>query len=155
MDINNDTNDVDNEDRDVSTTQQRSLNILYESFRIFGFVDDTGFRATAPRRDTHRRLGYSEDVQRAFYWGYFAGHGLKVQAVTLPNGLFGSVFVAPLRVSDAVLQNMSSLDFHLTRLFLEFNKQLHGAGNQLQAVYGRYISTVEYYSSSIQQCNWN
>jgi hypothetical protein len=79
------------------------LSIPLESFRIIGFVDDTGFRTNAPGRDTRRRLGYIEDVQRAFYSGYFAGHGLKVQGITLPNGLFGSVFVAPLRVSDAGL----------------------------------------------------
>ena len=60
---------------------------------------------------TRRRLRYFEDVQRAFYSGYFTGHGLKVQAVTLPNGLFGSVFVAPLRASDTGLQSMSGLDF--------------------------------------------
>ena len=95
-----------------------------ESFRIIGFVDDTGFRTNAPGRDTHRRLGYIDDAQRAFYSGYFAGYGLKVQGITLQNRLFGSLFVAPLRVSDAELQNMSGLDFYLTRLFLEFNKQI-------------------------------
>ena len=30
---------------------------------------------------------------------------------------------------------MSELDFYLTRLFLEFNKQLLTVGNQLPAVY--------------------
>ena len=44
LDINNHTN----WDRDVTTTQQRSLNIPYESFSFFGFVNDTGFRTTAP-----------------------------------------------------------------------------------------------------------
>ena len=111
LDINNHTNETDIKDRDVTTTQQRPLNTACESFRIFGLVDDTGFRITAPGRDTRRRLGHSEDVHRAFYSGYFAGHGLKVQAATLPYGLFGSVFVAPFRLSDTRLQNMSGLDF--------------------------------------------
>ena len=112
-----------------------NLNIPFESFRIFGFADDAGFRTTAPGRQTRQRLGYAEDVQRAFYSGYFTGHGLKVQTVSLPNGLFGSAYVAPLRVSDAGLQNMSGLDHYLTTLFLEYNKQLPHANYQLLVVF--------------------
>ena len=63
---------------------QSRLYIPFGSFRIFGFIDDT------------HRLGYNEDVQRAFYSGYFSGHGLKVQAVTLPNDLFDSGFCGSL-----------------------------------------------------------
>ena len=32
-------------------------------FRVFGFVDDTGFRTSAPGRDTRRRLGYPYDSE--------------------------------------------------------------------------------------------
>ena len=99
-------------------------------------MDDTGFRTTAPGRQTHRRLSYVEDFQRVLYSGYFIGYGLKVQAMTLPHGLFGSAYVAPLRVSDAGLQNMSGLYHYLTTLFLEFNKQLPQVNNQPPAVYG-------------------
>ena len=103
---------------------------------FFGFVDDTGFKTTASGSNTRRRLSFSEDAQRAFYSEYFADNGLKVQVVTIPNGLFSSIFVAILRVSDTGLHNMSGLDLYLTRLFLEFNKQLTGVVNQLPAVYG-------------------
>ena len=73
-------------------------------FLILGFVDDTGFRTTVPGRETRRRLSYIEVVQRPSYSEYFARHGLKVQAVTLHNGLFVSIYLAPLRISDAELQ---------------------------------------------------
>ena len=36
----------------------------------------------------------------------------------------GAIINTTLRVSDTGLQNMSGLDFYLTRLFLEFNKQI-------------------------------
>ena len=64
-----------------------TLNIPFDSFRIFGFLDDTGFRTTAPGIGIRRRLGFIDDMQRVFYFGCFAAHGIKVQVVTLPNGL--------------------------------------------------------------------
>jgi hypothetical protein len=98
-------------------------------------LDDTGFRTQAPGRSLRRRYGLTEDVQRAFYSGYFSGHGLKVQALTLPNGLFGSVFVASLRISDCSLQNMSGLDTYLSSIFREHNLQIVDADNQLPSTY--------------------
>jgi hypothetical protein len=112
------------------------VDMPYESFRIFGFLDDTGFRTTAPGIGVRRRLGFNDDVQRSFYSGYFGHHGLKIQAVTLPNGMFGSVFIGALRVSDAGLLNMSGLDTYLSALFREFNMHIVGAYNQLPALYG-------------------
>ena len=81
-----------------------TLNIPFESFRIFDCVDDTSFTTTAPGWDAIQRLGYSEDTQRAFYSRYITDYVLKIQAVTLPNGLFDSIYVAHL--SDG-LPNMS------------------------------------------------
>ena len=80
-----------------------------ESFCIFEFLDDTGFRTTVPGRSTRRRMGVHDDPQRSFYSGYFAGHGLKLQALTLPNGMLGSIYLVSLRVSDSGLLNMSGL----------------------------------------------
>ena len=42
------------------------LGIPFESFRIFGFIDDTGFRTTAPGRSTRRIMGFHDDPQRSF-----------------------------------------------------------------------------------------
>ena len=113
-----------------------NLSIPFDAFRIFGFLDDTGFRTTATANETRREYGFYDDVQRAFYSHYYSGHGLKVQAVTLPNGLFGSVFVGAWRVSDSGLLNMSGLDTYLSRLLNEFNMKLPAAFNQLPALYG-------------------
>ena len=117
------------------TVTNVSLEIPPSSFRIFGFLDDTGFRTQAPARTLRRRYGLTQDVQRAFYSGYFSGHGLKVQAVTLPNGLFGSIFVSSLRISDCGLQNMSGLDSYLSTLFRDHDLQIADANNQLPALY--------------------
>ena len=112
------------------------LSIPYEAFRIFGFLDDTGFRTTAPGIGSRRENGYYDDVQRSFYSAYFSGHGLKVQTLSLPNGMIGSVYLGAWRVSDSGLLNMSGLDTYLSSLFNEFNMRLAGAFNQFPAVYG-------------------
>ena len=112
------------------------LGIPFDSFRIFGFLDDTGFRTSTPGLSTRRRMGFTDDVQRAFYSGYFEGHGLKVQAVTLPNGMFGSIFIGSWRESDSGLLNMSGLNNYLCGLFEEFGMRLDGASGQFPALYG-------------------
>lgn len=110
------------------------LDIPLHLFRIFGFLDNTGFRLNAPGINTRREMGFIDDVQRSFYSGYFSGHGLKVQALTLPNGMIGSIFVAAWRESDAGILNMSGLDAYLSNLFREYQMQL--PDGQLPAVYG-------------------
>ena len=63
------------------------------------------------------------------------GHGMKVQALSLPNGMFGSIFIGPLRVSDSGLLSMSNLDTYLSRLFQEHNMGMECAINQLPSLY--------------------
>ena len=89
-----------------------TLDIPLDTFRIFGFLDNTGFRTTAPDIAARRRLGFEDGVQRAFYSGYFATHGIKMQVITLPNGIIGTDFLGSLRVSDSELLNMSNLNEH-------------------------------------------
>lgn len=57
--------------------------IPFATFRIFEFIDDTGFRCSVPRITARQMMGYHDDIQRTFYSGYFSGHGLKVQSVIL------------------------------------------------------------------------
>ena len=64
LEISNNENENGNRDDNVNNTMPSTPHIPLESFRIFGFVDDTGFRTNAPGRDTRRRLGYTEDIQR-------------------------------------------------------------------------------------------
>ena len=127
---------VDPSNNANNITRYISINIPFESFRIFSFLDDTGFRTSAPGRETRREYGFFDDVQRSFYSAYFSGHGLKVQALMLPNGMIGSVYVGAWRVSDSGLLNMSGLDTYLTQLFNEFNLRLGDAFNQFPACYG-------------------
>ena len=90
------------------------LTIPFDNFRIFSFLDDTGFRTNAPGIGLRRQYRFYDDIQHSFYSGYFAGHGLKVQVLFLPNGMIGSIFVASWRVSDSGLLNMSGLDTYLS-----------------------------------------
>ena len=126
----------DSTTNEVDTSRLISLDIPFETFRIFGFLDDTGFRTTVPGLSTRRTFGFHDDVQRSFYSAYFAGHGIKVQAVTLPNGMFGSIYIGAWRIGDSGLLNMSGLDNYLTELFLELNMGMTAAYNQLPALYG-------------------
>ena len=112
------------------------IEIPFESFRIFGFIDDTGFRTTAPGIGARRRYGFNDDVQRSFYSGYFAGHGLKVQAVTFPNGMIGSIYIGSWRVSDSGLLNLSGLDQCLTTMFHEEGVMIGGDIPTLPVLYG-------------------
>ena len=83
-----------------------------------------------------RKIGFNDDVQKSFYIGYFAGHGFKVQALTLPKGMFGSIYLTSLRVSDTGLLNMSGLDSYLSNLFQELNIRMVDAFDQFPALYG-------------------
>ena len=96
----------------------------------------TGFRTTAPGRGMQRKYGCIDDIQRTFYSGYFSAHGMKVQALTLPNGMFDSIYVASLRTSDSGLLNMSGLDNYLSSLFREIHVRMATAFDQFPAVYG-------------------
>ena len=62
-------------------------------------------------------MGFFDDIRRSFYSGYFGGHGIKLELLTLPNGIFNSVYIVPLRVSDVRLMNMRGLDTYLSQLF--------------------------------------
>jgi hypothetical protein len=88
----------------------------FAGWRVFGFIDDKGIKTTRPGVHVRREQGITADIQRAFYSGYFAAHGLKVQVVQLPNGMIRSVFVASLCNSDSGMLNLSGLNLYLTSL---------------------------------------
>ena len=70
----------------------------------------------------------------SFYSGYFGGHVIKLESLTLPNRMFDSVYIGPLRVIDARLMNMSSLDTYLSQLFREFRMFMCIASNPFTTV---------------------
>ena len=88
----------------------------YNTFRIFGFLDDMAARTARPGDSARRRLHFNHDIQRAFYSGYVRKHGLKAQVVFLPIGIIGSVFVTELRQNDNGVQNISGLNNYLLQL---------------------------------------
>ena len=49
-----------------------SLDIPFERWRIFGFLDNTGFRTNPPRFGARHIHGFHDDIQRAFYSTYFS-----------------------------------------------------------------------------------
>ena len=79
---------------------------------------------------------FFDNIQHVFYSAYFAGHGIKMQVVSLPNGMVGSVFFGSWRVSDAGMVNMSGLDGYLSALFREFHLNMPHAHGQLSALCG-------------------
>jgi hypothetical protein len=54
---------------------------LFESWRIFGYLDDFGLTTARPGCAASRRENYDHDIHRAFYSGYFKKHGLKAQII--------------------------------------------------------------------------
>ena len=80
----------------------------FETFQIIRFLDDFGMPTARPGDTARRRRGFSDDIQQAFFLGYFRSHGLKAQVVFLPIGLIGSVFIAELRQNDTGVLNMSA-----------------------------------------------
>ena len=62
----------------------------FESWRIFGFLDDFALPTARPGVNASRRENFTHNIQRAFYSGYFRKHGLKAQVVYLPIGRGGN-----------------------------------------------------------------
>jgi len=88
----------------------------FESFRIFGFLDDFAIQTARPGNSSSRGQQIVPDIQRAFYSGYLQQHGLKAQIVYLPIGIIGSVFITEMRQNDNGVQNMSGLNNYLLDL---------------------------------------
>ena len=61
---------------------------------------------------------------------------MKLQALTFPNGMFGSVYIGPMRVSDNESMNMSDLDTYHSQSFFKFSRHICSARNQFSTVYG-------------------
>jgi hypothetical protein len=102
------------EDGQVVVDQQWILHHFeYDSFRVFGFLDDFALPTARPGNSATWREGYYEDIQRAFYSGYLGKHGLKAQVVFLPIGLIGSIFITEIRQNDNGVLNMSGLNDYL------------------------------------------
>jgi len=80
-------------------------NYPLEDHRIFGFIDTKGHESTRPggsgtaEHDEEREEQYQ--LQQAFYSAYGKMHGLRVQAVTVPNGMFANIYVSTAAQNDS------------------------------------------------------
>ena len=110
---------------EIERVMEGSLDVTYiidtpfETWRVFGIVDDTCIKTCRPgsgavndNPHSPRRVG-AHEIQRAFYSGYLRQHGLKYQTLLLPNGLFGSVWGSSISHNDIGIMNMSGLEQYL------------------------------------------
>jgi hypothetical protein len=88
----------------------------FDSFCIFGFLDDFAMPTARPGSSASRVHGFESDIQHAFYLRYICCHGLKAQVVYLPIGVIGLVFITKLRQNNSGVLNMSGLNDFLLGL---------------------------------------
>jgi hypothetical protein len=69
----------------VGHQQHIFLDIPFESFRIFGFLDDTGIRTNAPGIEARRTQGFFHDIQRSFYRYVIQSISLCLSSNTPPD----------------------------------------------------------------------
>lgn len=89
-------------------------------FNIFAFIDSKPIQTTRPGGPLHSGRNSQrkpKHLQKTFYGGYQGYHGLKFQAVVLPNGLDLHVFVPlAIRHSDIKLFNESGVNDLISQL---------------------------------------
>jgi hypothetical protein len=105
--------EIEFEDGQVIDRQWITHHFDFDSFRIFGFLDDFAMPTARPGGSATRTHGFVENIQRAFYSGYLRRHGLKAQVIYLPIGIVGSIFITELRQNDNGVLNMSNLNDYL------------------------------------------
>lgn len=88
------------------------LEMLFETFRIFGFLDCTHFCTTRPGSGpmpARNRGPFAFEIQRELYSKYFRAFGLKSLSILLPIGMTVAVFRSTLSTADNGLIDMSNL----------------------------------------------
>ena len=83
-------------------------------------------------------MRFNDDIQRSFYSDYFARYGIKLQEVSLPNGMIVSIFLESWRISDSGFLNLSGLDTYLSSLFHE--NEISGTQPSYPVLYGDGVS---------------
>ena len=123
---------ADGEDAEINI-----IDIAFQAFRIFGFIDDTLLHTSRPGSGpvgNHEHAPRRHDayyIQRAFFRyvynfngiiyysihsylfyfvsGYLKSHGIKLQTLFLPNGMWGSLFCTSIRHNDKGTVNISGI----------------------------------------------
>jgi hypothetical protein len=105
--------EIEFEDGQVINQQWILHHFEFNSFCVFGFLDDFALPTACPGNSATWRHGFFENIQWAFYSGYLRHHGLKAQVVYLSIGLVGSVLITELRQNDNGVLNMNGLNDYL------------------------------------------
>lgn len=90
-------------------------------FRIIGFIDNTIFATSRPGggpvSDGVDVPRHDSNIQEAFYTGWKHLHGVKIQTITLPNGLLADVFgPVSVRHNDLYTLSESNINERLSAL---------------------------------------
>jgi hypothetical protein len=105
-------------------------NYPVEDHRLFGFVDGKMYKTCRPGgsgvADTIEEREDLNALQQAFYTHYGKEHGLKAQIVTLPNGMYGHLYVTNGAQNDRGLINLSGIQEGYRRSFDESGIRVRG-----------------------------
>jgi hypothetical protein len=95
-----------------------------DTFRIFGFHDDTVIATCRPGSGPTNDGGrFDNFIQMAFYNGWKKHHGYKYQSLDLPNGMCADLYgPTSFRQNDLVLLRDSNLNDRIAAV--QINKQL-------------------------------
>jgi hypothetical protein len=100
-------------DGQVANRQWILHHFEYDSFHVFGFLENFSLSTAGPGDSTTQREGFYDYIQWAFYSGYFCKRGLKAQVVYLPIGLIGSIFITKIHQNNNGVLNMRGLNDYL------------------------------------------
>ena len=92
----------------------------FQTFPIFGFIDDLALPMARPGNSASIRQDFSQDIQFGYYSGYLRLHCLKAQVIYFPIGIIGAVFITQLDLNDNGVQIMSGLNDYLVELLSGF-----------------------------------
>ncbi len=82
----------------------------YDSFCVFGFLDNFALPTAHPCNLVTQREGFYKNIQWTFYSGYFCKHGLKALVVYLLIGLIGSIFITEIHQNNNGVLSMIGLN---------------------------------------------
>ena len=76
---------------------RQDIHVPFDRFRVYGWIDCLMhlmcMPGSGPINDNDERNENAFDIQRVYFSNYAKGWGMKTQAVGLPNGMFGSIFL--------------------------------------------------------------
>ena len=95
----------------------QDIRVPFNRFRPFGWIDAMQHTMCrpggGPQNEADDRREDENRIQRAFFTSYGKMHGMKTQALYLPNGMIGSVYFASVSHNDKGVVNLSGIEEEL------------------------------------------